>query len=56
MDKIDIHFFLNDMNTKQRTIVLLDVVNELVEGYNKTMKRLKELEDEFKERYYDTSG
>lgn len=38
MDKIDIHLFLNDMNTKERTIILLDVVNELVEGYNEIMK------------------
>lgn len=42
MDKIDIHLFLNDMSIKEKIIYLLDVVNKLVEGYNKIMKRLDE--------------
>jgi len=34
MDKIDIHLFLNEWSTKDRTVALFDVVNELIEGYN----------------------
>lgn len=43
MDKIDVHFFLNNTDTKQRTIVLLDAVNELVERYNEMKEKIQKI-------------
>jgi len=55
MDKIKIGEW---ESTEVRTQIMrcMAGINELIEGYEETTKRVEELEDELKERYYNTSG